>query len=272
MRHGVKIKKMGRTAAHRKATLAAMSSALIEHKRIKTTAAKAKALRMFVEPIINRAKEDTTHNRRQAFRYLRNKHAVKELFGDIASKIGDRPGGYTRIVKLGSRAGDATEMAIIELVDYNDVRPDGASSGSRKRTRRSGGRRRKKSGDAQQAAPAAQTEAAAEATPKADDLTKVYGIGKVFSGALAANGITTFQQLADADLDTLRGVIASDSDTSDEAANEETWAEQAAFLAKGDTEGLAAYIEAMKAGKADAEAPEADAADDASEEKADDAA
>ncbi|MEO1479239.1 MAG: 50S ribosomal protein L17, partial [Bacteroidota bacterium] len=121
MRHGVKIKKMGRTAAHRKATLAAMSSALIEHKRIKTTAAKAKALRMFVEPIINRAKEDTTHNRRQAFRYLRNKHAVKELFGDIASKIGDRPGGYTRIVKLGSRAGDATEMAIIELVDYNDV-------------------------------------------------------------------------------------------------------------------------------------------------------
>lgn len=268
MRHGVKLKKMGRTAAHRKATLAAMSSALIEHKRIKTTAAKAKALRMFVEPIINRAKEDTTHNRRQAFRYLRNKYAVKELFGDIASKIGDRPGGYTRIVKLGSRAGDATEMAIIELVDYNDVRPDGASSGSRKRTRRSGGRRRKKSGDAQQAAPAAQT----EATPRADDLTKVYGIGKVFSGALAANGITTFQQLADADLDTLRGVIASDSDTSDEAANEETWAEQAAFLAKGDTEGLAAYVESMKAAKAGADAPEADAADDASEEKTGDAA
>ncbi|MEM8556413.1 MAG: 50S ribosomal protein L17 [Bacteroidota bacterium] len=268
MRHGLKIKKMGRTAAHRKATLAAMSSALIEHKRIKTTASKAKALRIFVEPIINRAKEDTTHNRRQAFRYLRNKHAVKELFGDIAQKIGDRPGGYTRIIKLGSRAGDATEMAIIELVDYNDVRPDGASSGKKKRTRRSGGRRRRSGGSQQEAAPKQEAQAAEAPEVQPDDLTKVYGIGKVFSGALAANGITTFQQLADADLDTLRGVIASDSDTTDEAANEETWAEQAALLAKGDTEGHASYIEEMKIAAA---ATKADA-DEAGDEKADDVA
>ena len=97
---------------------------------------------MFVEPIINRAKDDSTLNRRQAFRHLQDKESIKELFGDIAEKISDRPGGYTRIVKLGQRAGDSTEMAIIELVDYNDVRPDGSSSGSAKKTRRAG--RRKK--------------------------------------------------------------------------------------------------------------------------------
>jgi len=143
MRHQKKGFKLGRTSAHRKATLKALSNALILHKRITTTITKAKALRMFVEPIINRAKDDSTLNRRQAFRHLQDKESIKELFGDIAEKISDRPGGYTRIVKLGQRAGDSTEMAIIELVDYNDVRPDGSSSGSAKKTRRAG--RRKKS-------------------------------------------------------------------------------------------------------------------------------
>lgn len=142
MRHQKKGFKLGRTSAHRKATLKALSNALILHKRITTTITKAKALRMFVEPIINRAKDDSTLNRRQAFRHLQDKESIKELFGDIAEKISDRPGGYTRIVKLGQRAGDSTEMAIIELVDYNDVRPDGSSSGSAKKTRRAG--RRKK--------------------------------------------------------------------------------------------------------------------------------
>jgi large subunit ribosomal protein L17 len=145
MRHQKKGFKLGRTSSHRKATLQALSNALIRHKRITTTITKAKALRMFVEPIINRAKEDSTLNRRQAFRYLQDKESIKTLFGDIAGKIGDRPGGYTRIVKLGQRAGDSTEMAIIELVDFNDVRPDGSSSGSAKKTRRAG--RRKKSTD-----------------------------------------------------------------------------------------------------------------------------
>ena len=145
MRHQKKGFKLGRTSSHRKATLQALSNALIRHKRITTTITKAKALRMFVEPIINRAKEDSTLNRRQAFRYLQDKESIKTLFGDIAGKIGDRPGGYTRIVKLGQRAGDSTEMAIIELVDFNDVRPDGSSSGLAKKTRRAG--RRKKSTD-----------------------------------------------------------------------------------------------------------------------------
>ena len=113
MRHQRKRHRIGRTHAHRKATLAALSTALIKHKRITTTLAKAKALRSFVEPLINRAKEDSTHNRRQVFRHLQDKHAVTELFGDVAAQVGDRPGGYTRVVKLGFRAGDAAEMAMI---------------------------------------------------------------------------------------------------------------------------------------------------------------
>lgn len=160
MRHQKKGFKLGRTSSHRKATLQALSNALIRHKRITTTITKAKALRMFVEPIINRAKEDSTLNRRQAFRYLQDKESIKTLFGDIAGKIGDRPGGYTRIVKLGQRAGDSTEMAIIELVDFNDVRPDGSSSGSAKKTRRAG--RRKKSTDTVAASAAASVAAVAE--------------------------------------------------------------------------------------------------------------
>ena len=145
MRHQKKGFKLGRTHAHRKATLSALSSALITHKRITTTLTKARALRMHVEPIINRAKVDTMHSRRQVFRYLQNKHAVTELFANIAEKIKDRPGGYTRIIKLGQRAGDAAEMAIIELVDYNeDALAVATKESSRKRTRRG---RRKKSDD-----------------------------------------------------------------------------------------------------------------------------
>lgn len=146
MRHQRKGFKLGRTKAHRDATLASLSTALIKHKAIRTTLTKAKALRMYVEPLITRSKTDTTHNRREVFRHLQNKHAVTELFGEIAAQVGDRPGGYTRIVKLGQRAGDGAEMALIELVDYNDVKPEGSSSG-RSRTRRGGGkgsRRRKK--------------------------------------------------------------------------------------------------------------------------------
>jgi large subunit ribosomal protein L17 len=141
MRHRNKGFKLGRTRAHRAATLAALSSALIQHKRIRTTLTKAKALRMYVEPLISRAKEDSTHNRREVFRHLQNKYAVTELFSDISTKVADRPGGYTRVIKLGPRNGDGTEMAVVELVDYNDVRPEGAAGGSKKRTRRGGGRR-----------------------------------------------------------------------------------------------------------------------------------
>ena len=152
MRHGKKIKKIGRSTPHRKATLQSMSAALIEHKRITTTLGKAKALRQFVEPILTRSKDDSTASRRQAFRRLQNKDAVKALYGEIAEAIGDRPGGYTRVVKLGQRQGDAAEMAVIELVDFNDVKPEG-SAGSRKKTRRS--RRRGGSGGGSSAPKAA---------------------------------------------------------------------------------------------------------------------
>ncbi len=153
MRHQKKGFKLGRTASHRKATLSSMTTALVRHKRITTTLTKAKALRQYAEPVINRAKNDSMHNRREVFRHLQDKHAVTELFTEIADKIKDRPGGYLRIVKLGQRAGDSAEMAIVEFVDYNDVKPFGSSSGSGKKTRRAG-RRRGGSGAAAAAAEA----------------------------------------------------------------------------------------------------------------------
>jgi large subunit ribosomal protein L17 len=120
MRHGKKINHLSRKSAHRKALLANLASSLIMHKRIRTTTAKAKALRSFIEPVITRSKEDSTHSRRLAFSYLGNKHAVSELFREVSTKIGDRPGGYTRIMKVDTRAGDNADMCIIELVDYNE--------------------------------------------------------------------------------------------------------------------------------------------------------
>ena len=121
MRHGKKGNHLGRKTAHRRAMLANMACSLIEHKRINTTVAKAKALKVFVEPLVTKSKEDTTHNRRIVFSKLRSKEAVSELFREVAPKVGDRPGGYTRVIKLGSRLGDAAEMAMIELVDYNET-------------------------------------------------------------------------------------------------------------------------------------------------------
>ncbi len=121
MRHGKKVAHLGRKSAHRKSMLANMACSLIEHKRIQTTVTKAKALKQFVEPLVTKSKTDSTHNRRLVFSVLRNKYAVAELFRDVAVKVGDRPGGYTRIIKLGNRLGDNADMALIELVDYNEV-------------------------------------------------------------------------------------------------------------------------------------------------------
>jgi len=138
MRHGKKINHLGRKTAHRKSMLANMACSLIEHKRINTTTAKAKALKQFVEPLITKSKNDTTQNRRIVFSRLRQKEAVAELFRDVSAKIADRPGGYTRVIRLGNRLGDNADMAMIELVDYNET----YNSGKKKK---SSTRRRKKS-------------------------------------------------------------------------------------------------------------------------------
>lgn len=135
MRHNKSINHLGRTSAHRKAMLSNMSSSLIMHKRITTTVAKAKALKKYVEPLITKAKEDTTHNRRVVFSYLEDKQAVSELFREVVVKVGDRPGGYTRILRTGTRLGDRAEMCIIELVDYNEAMLE--TKDSKKKSRRS---------------------------------------------------------------------------------------------------------------------------------------
>lgn len=135
MRHGKKFNHLGRTASHRKALLSNMACSLIEHKRINTTIAKAKALRVYIEPLLTKSKEDTTHNRRTVFSYLQNKEAVTELFRTIAPKIAERNGGYCRIIKTGFRLGDGADTAMIELVDFNELYS--AKSEAKKTTRRS---------------------------------------------------------------------------------------------------------------------------------------
>ena len=165
MRHGKKVNHLGRTDSHRKAMLANMASSLIKHKRISTTLAKAKALRMYVEPLLTKSKTDTTHSRRIVFGYLQDKETVTELFRDVAAKIANRPGGYTRIIKLNNRLGDNAEMALIELVDYNEVYGKEAESAEKKTTRR--GRTKAKKADAPKAEKA--EEVVAEEAPATEE-------------------------------------------------------------------------------------------------------
>lgn len=170
MRHGKKINHLGRKKAHRDALMSNLASSLIKSKQITTTVAKAKALRKYAEPLITKSKNDTTHSRRVVFSYLQDKEAVTELFGAVAEKVAERNGGYTRIIKLGTRLGDNAELALIELVDFNDnyvaeKSSDDASTGKSKRRRRGG----KKASDAEET-PAVAEEAAVEA--KAEEVTE----------------------------------------------------------------------------------------------------
>ncbi|HTN47737.1 MAG TPA: 50S ribosomal protein L17 [Flavipsychrobacter sp.] len=176
MRHGDKIKNLGRTASHRRALMSNLACQLIEHKRITTTLTKAKSLRVYVEPLITRSKEDSMNNRRVVFSYLQDKEAIKELFGVIGDKVANRPGGYTRIIKLPRRFGDAADMGMIELVDFNELYKKGGTEETAKKTRRS----RRSSGAAKAVettpAPAPVVEAAPEvpaetpaATPEVDN-------------------------------------------------------------------------------------------------------
>jgi large subunit ribosomal protein L17 len=162
MRHQKKFNHLGRKSAHRKAMLSNMAASLIMHKRIHTTVAKAKALRVYVEPLISKSKEDTTHSRRTVFSYLQSKEAVTELFREISKKIMDRPGGYTRILKTGNRFGDNAEMCLIELVDYNEAMLSVKDAGKTKSTRRKRATSKKKEGDEAEAPDTATTEASAK--------------------------------------------------------------------------------------------------------------
>jgi len=155
MRHNKAINHLGRKSGHRKALLSNMATSLILHKRITTTVAKAKALKSYVEPLITKSKDDTTHNRRVVFSYLKSKEAVTELFRNVAPKVADRPGGYTRVLHVGFRQGDAAEMALIELVDFNEAALASAEKAAKKTTRRS----RAKKAEATEAAPAAEAPA-----------------------------------------------------------------------------------------------------------------
>ncbi len=175
MRHGKKINHLSRTAEHRKAMLVNMASSLIEHKRIYTTVAKAKALKKYIEPIITKSKTDTTHSRRVVFAQLKNKEAVTELFRDVAVKVANRPGGYTRIIRTGNRLGDNAEMCLIELVDYNELYTNEKET-KKKRSRRGGSK--KSSSENQATAPEAKVEApevveaAEEVTPEVEEVAE----------------------------------------------------------------------------------------------------
>lgn len=166
MRHGDKIKNLGRTQAHRKALLSNLACELIAHKRIVTTLAKAKALRVYVEPLITKGKENTTHQRRVVFSYLQDKEAINELFSTIAEKVGGRPGGYTRVIKLGARQGDNAETALIELVDFNEIygKGKGEAKEPAKKTRRGRTSAKKAAPKKDETAASAETETTEPAT------------------------------------------------------------------------------------------------------------
>jgi len=168
MRHANKTKYLGRKAQHRRAMLANMASSLIEHKRINTTVAKAKALKRYVEPLITKSKEDNTHNRRVVFSYLRDKNATAELFREVVDKVGDRPGGYTRIIRTGNRLGDNAEMCLIELVDFNELYTGSKKEKSKSRRRRRGGNKKTSDAAAKEGSAQAQTD---DASPAKEEST-----------------------------------------------------------------------------------------------------
>jgi large subunit ribosomal protein L17 len=256
MRHGKKDNHLSRTHSHREAMLQNMASSLILHKRIETTLAKAKELRKFVEPILTRAKDDTYQNRRVVFQSLNDKETMKELFGTVADKIASRPGGYTRIIKLGNRLGDNAETCLIELVDFNElllsaVAEKAATTTKTRRSRRGSGA---KSAEATPAPVAESTEAPVDeasvaAAPVAgDDLTLIEGIGPKIAELLNNGGITTFAQLADAQDETVQQVLA-EAGSRFNVHDATTWNEQAALARDGKLDELKELQDRLKGGK-----------------------
>jgi len=247
MRHGKKFNHLGRKKGHREAMLKNMASSLLTHKRIFTTTAKAKALRVYVEPLITKSKDNTTHSRRTVFSYLQSKDAVNELFTIIAPKVADRPGGYTRILKTGNRLGDNADMCMMELVDFNEAMLEAkesskkSKSGGKKRTRRG------KKTDAPAAAATPKKETAKEEA-SADDLTKVEGIGPKMAGVFNAAGINTFAELAAKTAEELKAIL--DAAEGNFAAHDPgTWPEQAKMAADGKWDELKKWQDELDGGK-----------------------
>ncbi len=263
MRHGKKDNHLSRTHSHREAMLQNLAMSLIMHKRIETTVAKAKELRKFVEPILTRAKDDTYQNRRVVFQSLHHKETIKELFGTVADKIASRPGGYTRIIKLGNRAGDNAETCLIELVDFNDLLiaavSEKATATTRTRRSRRGGSRQ---GAENAEAPVVETTTAeapvVEATPIAeealpattsgDDLAIIEGIGPRIAELFNNAGITTFAQLADAQDEAVQQVL-TEAGPQFNVHDATTWNEQAALARDGKWDELKELQDRLKAGK-----------------------
>ncbi len=242
MRHGNKQNNLSRTASHRKALLMNLGCQLITYKRITTTVAKAKALRSYIEPLITKtkatdSKEAISHNHRIVFSYLNDKAAVKELFTVVAPKVVGRPGGYTRIIKLGARQGDNAEMAMIELVDFNEIygKNIGTAAEPAKKTRRSGGGAKAKAATTDETITDAVIEtvpAAAAATTGADDLTIIEGIGPKAAEVLVAAGIATFAQLAAASAESVKEILTA-STARVGHLDPTTWAQQSQLAADG---------------------------------------
>ena len=256
MRHGNKNNNLSRTASHRRALLMNLGCQLITYKRITTTVAKAKALRSYIEPLITKtkatdSKEAISHNHRIVFSYLNDKAAVKELFTVVAPKVVGRPGGYTRIIKLGARQGDNAEMAMIELVDFNEIygkSVDAATTAEpAKKTRRSGGAKAKaETGftDAEiETAPTPKAKAA-----KGDDLKIIEGIGPKIAETLVAAGIVTFADLAATSAEKVKEILDA-AEGNFNAADATTWAEQAQLAADGKMDELKELQDRLNGGK-----------------------
>lgn len=255
MRHGKKDNHLSRTHSHRQAMLQNMASSLILHKRIETTVAKAKALRKFVEPILTRAKEDNNQNRRLVFQTLTNKDSVKELFGTVADKIADRPGGYTRIIKIGNRLGDNADTCLIELVDFNELLLAAATEKAKAttKTRRS----RRGSGSRTEAAASVSEEAKADVADKSkpakasDDLTLIEGVGPKIAELLNKGGIYTFAQLADAKDEDVQAIL-TEAGPQFNMHDATTWNEQAALARDGKMDELKELQDRLKGGREEA--------------------
>jgi large subunit ribosomal protein L17 len=241
MRHGNKQNNLSRTASHRKALLMNLGCQLITYKRITTTVAKAKALRTYIEPLITKtkatdSKEAISHNHRIVFSYLNDKAAVKELFTVVGPKVVGRPGGYTRIIKLGARQGDNAEMAMIELVDFNEIygKNIGTAAEPAKKTRRSGGGSKAKAATTEETITDAviETVPAAKAATSGDDLTIIEGIGPKAAEVLVAGGIATFAELAATAADKVKEILTS-STARVGHLDPTTWAQQAQLAADG---------------------------------------